>query len=534
MEITHWNPGQECTDEEKKLLKRLRRHKKLFAFLREHRHELLDEEFQAELALMYRDTGAGREPVMPAMMALAVLLQEYAGASDAEAIELTVVDKRWQLVLGRLGESKPAFSQGAFWDFRERLIRHDMDRRLLERTRELARRTKGFDWKKLPTRVRVALDSSPLEGAGRVEDTLNLLAHAARKILTCAASLLEVPFERIALEAGTPLLLESSVKAGLDLRWDNPGAVNEALGQLTEQLDSLQTWVEQQFQDAARKPPLKEHLQTLATIRTQDLEPDPTDPSRPRIRQGTAHERRISIEDSEMRHGRKSRSHRFNGFKRHLAVDLDTGLILACALTAANRPEHEAGEMLNGDIERQGVTIDALYIDRGYIVSPLVQDVLDRSGEIICRPWNVSNNNGLFSKADFSINVRDKLITCPGGQTEPFEFGDTVTFESQACAACSLRSRCTNALTGNGRSVHIAHDEKLQQRLRKQASSPAGRHKLRERVAVEHKLAHLAQRQGYRARYRGTRKNLFDLRRAAAIQNLEVIQRRQLGSRKAA
>ena len=124
----------------------MRRHKKLFAFLREHRHELLDEEFQSELALMYRDTGAGREPVMPALLAMAVVLEEYAGVSDAEAIELTVVDERWQLVLGRLGESKPAFSQGAFWDFRERLIRYDMDRRRGRgRSRPASRRRAGPD-----------------------------------------------------------------------------------------------------------------------------------------------------------------------------------------------------------------------------------------------------------------------------------------------------------------------------------------------------------------------------------------------------
>jgi hypothetical protein len=285
MEIRHWSPTHEYTEEEKQLLKRLRRHKKLFAFLRQHRDELFDEAFQAELESMYRDTGAGKEPVTPAMMAMAVLLQEYAGVSDAEAVELTVMDKRWQLVLGRLRESTPAFSQGAFWDFRERLIRHDMDCRLLERTRELARKTKGFDWRKLPARVRVAMDSSPLEGAGRVEDTLNLLAHAARKIVTCAASLLEIPFEQLATEAGIPLLLESSVKAGLDLRWENSGAVAEAVGCLAEQLDSLQTWVEQQFEDAARKLPLTKHLQTLSTIRTQNLEPDPADASRPRLRE---------------------------------------------------------------------------------------------------------------------------------------------------------------------------------------------------------------------------------------------------------
>jgi len=53
-----------------------------------------------------------------------------------------------------------------------------------------------------------------------------------------------------------------------------------------------------------------------------------------------------------------------------------------------------------------------------------------------------------------------------------------------------------------------------------------GRQRFRERVPVEHRLAHIGQRQGRKARYRGTRKNLFDLRRAATIQNLETTQRK--------
>src|ERR1700733_6645578 len=193
MSMTRWAPAATITKKEAFLLKRLKRTKKLFGFLREVRNELFNEEFQAELERMYRDTGAGKAPVPPALMAMAVLLQAYAGASDAEAVELTVVDLRWQLVLDRLGADEPAFSQGALHDFRARLIRSDMDRRLLERTVEFARTQGGFDPKKLPKDLRVAMDSMPLEGAGRVEDTMNLLGHAARKLVECVAELVGKP-----------------------------------------------------------------------------------------------------------------------------------------------------------------------------------------------------------------------------------------------------------------------------------------------------------------------------------------------------
>jgi hypothetical protein len=89
-----------------------------------------------------------------------------------------------------------------------------------------------------------------------------------------------------------------------------------------------------------------------------------------------------------------------------------------------------------------------------------------------------------------------------------------------------LRTKCTTAASGNGRTVTIADDELLQHKLRKLMSTPSGRERLRERVAIEHRLAHLGRRQGRRARYRGTRKNLFDVRRAAAVLNLEVLDRR--------
>jgi hypothetical protein len=79
------------------------------------------------------------------------------------------------MVLGTLDAAadEPAFSQGGLQQFRERLIACEMDRRLLERTVEVAKATKGFDAKKTPRSLRVGVDSRPLEGAGRVEDTIN-------------------------------------------------------------------------------------------------------------------------------------------------------------------------------------------------------------------------------------------------------------------------------------------------------------------------------------------------------------------------
>ena len=523
--MTRWNPSASLSRREQYLVGRMVRTGKLYAFLRLHRHELFDDSFQAELEGMYRSSGEGKEPVAPALLAMVVLLQAYTGASDAQAVELSVVDARWQMVLGVIGQDEPPFSQGALPAFRQRLMAHEMDRRLLERTIELARQTAAFDWKKLPKSLRVAVDSRPLEGAGRVEDTFNLLAHAARKVLACAARLVDLTPEQIAERANTPLLVGTSVKAALDIEWSDPAQKAAAIGTLVEQLDRLERWIARDLGENAAEPPLAEPLATLRQLREQDLDPEPPD-GKPRIRKGTAVDRRVSVEDKDMRHGRKSKSKRFNGYKGHIACDLDTELIVACGVTPANRPEAEAVPSLQADIAHGGPRnrIEQLSIDRGYINSPLASEVFARGGEVLCKPW-VSRNQTRFRKSDFAINMRSRTITCPAGQTEPFTLGEIVEFDPNACARCPMRMQCTSAAKGSGRTVAIALDEPLQNRLRKLVASSKGRERLRERVKVEHALAHLSRKQGRRARYRGIRKNIFDLRRHAAVVNLETIHR---------
>ena len=92
--MERWAPRVEPTAEEKLILKRLTRVRALFGFLRLQRHKLFDGEFQEQLESMYRDSGAGAPPHPPALLCMVILLQGYVGASDAEAVELSVVDLR--------------------------------------------------------------------------------------------------------------------------------------------------------------------------------------------------------------------------------------------------------------------------------------------------------------------------------------------------------------------------------------------------------------------------------------------------------
>src|SRR5256886_4814676 len=224
MQPEMWKPPVELSKQEEQIVKKIRK-AKLFVFLREHRHELLDEALQQELANLYRKAERGQPPIAPAMLALALILQAYMGISDDEVIEATLMDRRWQLVLDCLDTEQAPFSKGTLVAFRKLLIEAQMDRRLIERTIEIANHSQAFG----PRALRAALDSSPLWGAGRVEDTYNLVGHALKKVMRVVANQQGRELVEVAKEAGAQLVCGSSLKAALDGDWDQQIAKDEAL-----------------------------------------------------------------------------------------------------------------------------------------------------------------------------------------------------------------------------------------------------------------------------------------------------------------
>lgn len=507
-----WKPPVALSALEQQVVKRIRR-AKLFVFLRLHRHLLFSDEFQAELATIYKDSARGQPPIPPAQLALATLLQAYTGVSDDEVVEATLMDRRWQLVLACLDTDVAPFSKGTLVAFRAALIAHNLDRRLIERTVELAQQSGTFGARQL----RVALDSSPLWGAGRVEDTYNLLGHALHKALSVLAAQQGRELGEVATEAGAELIAGSSLKAALDLDWDDPAQQQHALHLVLAALSAGEAYLREH--GALEQPQVQASLAAAEQVQAQDVIRDAAGGAR--LRQGVAAARRISIEDAEMRHGRKSKSRLFDGFKRHVLRDLDSALLVAVGITPANAPEANVTESIAADLLHLGLRWDELHIDRAYLSSSWVRQ-RQPGQQVYCKAWPV-RSGAHFDKTAFTLDWDTQTIRCPNGIELPFEPGAQVQFPAEQCGGCALRERCTSSKAG--RSVSIHPDEALLMELRERQQTASGRATLRERVGVEHSLAHVGQWQGADARYMGERKNLFDLRRTAVVNNLHVLAR---------
>src|SRR6266496_1077384 len=408
-----WQVPIELSPDEARLAATLHRIGKFYVFLRAVRAELFDEAFQAELAAAYQPRGTA--PLPAALLAMVTVPQAYDQIGDAEAVMTARVDQRWQLVLGCLGATEAPFSQGALVKFRERMIAHDLDRKLLDRTVALAKQTGRFGWQAL----RAALDSSPLVGAGRVEDTWNLLGRALGAVVTCAAATLKIPRAQVLQGAGVTLLGASSLKAALDIDWSDPGAQADALARLLAEVDRVEAWVAASV-PIADAPPVQAALTALRRVLAQDLEPDPTTGQR-RLRRGVAAGRMPSLGDPEMRHGRKTRTKLFTGYKRHVMKLVDADLIVGAVVRPANEPEHHALTLVEPAVVQHGPLAE-LQIDRGYLGSARIGPLHAQGVTITAKAWT-STNGGRFPKQAFAIDLPAARVVCPAQQVVAIPVG---------------------------------------------------------------------------------------------------------------
>ena len=148
-------------------------------------------------------------------------------------------------------------------------------------------------------------------------------------------------------------------------------------------------------------PPVAAALHTLQALRAQDLEPDPVEGGS-RIRQGVAKDRQISITDPEMRHGRKSSATPVDGYKRHIAHDLDEQVILAAEVLPANTPDTAGLEPLLIAVELQHRQVTSLHIDRGDLGDDLIPTYQAAGAAILCWPGRPPTRPGSSASGNFN------------------------------------------------------------------------------------------------------------------------------------
>jgi len=469
----------------------------VFAFLAEHRQALFPEAMFTDLF----PSGRGRPSVPADVMATVITLQALHGLSDTETVEAVTFDLRWKAACG-LPVTAAAFHSTTLTYWRRRLAASTAPNRIFDAVKEVVTQT-GV----LTGKTRRALDSTILDDAVATQDTVTQLIAAIRRVRR------EVPgaAEVIAVECNAHDYDDPGKPA---IAWDDEQARALLVDALVR--DALTVLA------AFTEPPpgaAADALGLLALIAGQDVELGADDDGTPRwrIAQRVAHDRVVSVADPETRHAHKTVHRRQDGFKAHIAVEPETGIITDCALTKAAGTGNSDAAVAPRLLADEPGPVEVLG-DSAYGTGDARAAFAAAGHRCVIKPPPLRPAvEGGFSFDHFAVDLDAGTVTCPAGLVRRISRSGSAAF-TKACTGCPLRAKCTTSRAG--RIVHVHPQHALLHGARRQAETVEFQDTYRRhRPMVERSIAWLA-RGNRRLRYRGVAKNNQWLHTRAAAINL--------------
>lgn len=463
----------------------------VYAFLADHRTEVFPDEMFADLF----PSGRGRPSVPAGVMASAMILKELEGLSDRQAADALRCDIRWKVAC-RLALDDAGVHYTVFTYWRQRLARSGSPDRIADAVHRVVDAT-GV----LSGRRRRALDSTLLDDAVATQDTVTQLVSQIRRVRRLIPEAAAVAVAAHDYDAsGKPVCA-----------WDDPDAktalVSGLVGDAVAVLDAVA--------DIDLDDDAAEAVGLLALVAGQDVEPG-DDEGTWRIIDGTARDRVISTVDPEARHMHKSRSSYRDGYKAHIAVEPETGIVTASTLTPANAADGPVGvQLLDGEDPGLQVLADSAY-GSGETRAKLreAKHVQAIKPIPLARPKMESG----YSRDDFTVNHDQRTVTCPQGHTVTIATKGTVRF-GKRCIGCPSRPRCTTAKDGRSLKISQHDDELVAARHAWRDGSPIADYR-KHRPMVERSIAWIVANGHRRVRYRGVEPNRAQLALRVAAINL--------------
>ncbi len=486
-----------------------------FALLAQHGERIVRDE---DFADCYSE-GTGRPSIPPSQLAKVLLLQYRTGLSDAQAMEATAWDLRWKIALG-LAVDHRGFHPSTLTRFRARLLLHGKERLALENTLALAEQLGMLD-----APVEQIVDSTPMLGAAATQDTVRLVRSGVRKLLDAVRATDEDAARR--LDDGLEFDYARPADKP-DCRWRERSERERMLTRVAEDAERALRAVERGDGLLSDERTAEVH-RLLRELVGQDFDVD--EGGVPRLHRGTRSDRVVSTVDPEMRHGRKSQSQRFDGYKLSAAATSGPEpLLTAVAVAPASEQDgQQAKELVDSQPKRRRPR--RLLGDTAYGTGPVRSELSERAVEVLAPIPEGSAKAGRLAKRDFAVDLDAGTVTCPAGQlaevrTEP-SGRRRAQFKRSVCGDCRLQSSCLGPRSDR-KTIQIEPHEGLLIAARQALDDPVAAEYLRRtRPRIERLLGLLAHRYGARkARYLGSAKARLQALWAAALVNLNPIGRR--------
>ncbi|MDA8335434.1 MAG: IS1182 family transposase [Peptococcaceae bacterium] len=449
----------------------------------------------------------GRPSVRPSLLIKVMLLQFFDNVSDREAEQRALYDIRWKKALGvPLGES--GFDYSLLSKFRTRLLFNRKERLIFDTILDVAT-SRGLVPKGFAKQI---IDSTCTFGAGAVQDTYTLITKAIRKALHELGGRLGIRLKDLNIDYGS--------KSKIKIDWNNSSEREIVLNMLHQDAEKIIA--------AAQSLQLSEEeaglLDLLSMVTSQDIEQN--DDGTVKIKKGVAKDRVISTTDPDMRHGRKSNSRLFDGYKTHSTEEKETEFITGVEVTAGNAHDSEAVSPL---LDSQPVARrpEELSGDGAYGTGANRKDMKERKILLISPVPEPSGRDGCYPKSMFGIDIENETCQCPAGEYAQEEIHDKKTgelkvflFSEKQCNNCPFRDQCTKNKKGR-RTITINKHEKYLQEGRAFQETEKYQTEYPERCKIERKQSEMVRHGLRKARYIGLAKVRLQALFIAALVNMK-------------
>ena len=447
-------------------------------FLADHRQKLFPDAMFEDLF----PSGRGRPSVPADVIATVMVLQSLETLSDRDAIRQLRTNIAWKVAAG-LPLDDEGFHPTVLTLWRNKLRVSKRPRRIFEAVQQVIGAT-GV----LAGKHRRVLDSTVLDDAVTRQDAIMQLVAQIRKVrrLIPPTRELELKAHDYDQDSGKP-----------QCSWNDQRDIDRVVTELVTDAQVVLAAVA-----AAQLTEVQsEAVGLLALVAGQDVEPGDTDGTW-RIAPRTAPDRMVSVHDPESRHVHKTNHNYRDGFKAHIAVEPDTGLITADDLTAGNVGDAQAAPgLLHG--ESAGLEIQG---DSAYGAGPFRAHLVAQRHTAVIKPGPLMPKiPGGFTIDDFAIDLAARTATCPAGHQVKIVPSGGADF-GRFCHDCPLRNRCTTARKGRHLTVNPHHD--LLYAARRQAETAEFKEPYRQhRPMVERTIAWMVRKGNRRVPYRGIERN---------------------------
>jgi IS5 family transposase len=460
----------------------------IYAFLAEHRGELFKDEDFADLF----PSGRGRPSIPVELICSVMVLQALEGLSDRDAVRQLRNRIDWKVACG-LALDDPGFDFTNLTYWRARLRASARPERIFDAVRAVVDAT-GV----LAKKHRRALDSTILDDAVATQDTVTQIISAARRVIASVPAAARAQLGHDYSVPGKPIIDWSA-------RQERDDLVSALVGDAIALLDAAG--------GSELSADQADAIGMLALVSAQDVEPG-DQPGSWRIARKVAKDRVISTVDPEARHGHKSVSVRKDGFKAHICIEPDTGIVTAAKLTPANHPDGPAGlELMAGEPAGLEVLADSAY---GSGATRTELKTMGHNLVIKPVPSHPAVPGGL-GRDEFNVDHQARRVTCPAGHVARLPLSGVAKFAPH-CSSCPLRARCTNA---KSRTFSVGPYDAELLAARQAWHSPELTASYRQhRPMAERSISWLVAKGNRRLRYRGVERNEAWLHLRAAALNL--------------